>query len=376
MRSRLSYFQALAAGQLGAWIRQCCPSQDTGPRRTAGPFSLAALAQYASALVLSDGVILTNGPNDCRDLVPDWGFAGWTQAYDSIEEIVLGLEYGLTDIWPCADPILGQLYEALSDVPCETIGDHLGHVQDPNLEVQNFLAWEFLLHLPLAVRADGSITTSLYTTDVVRSIGGLMARVMVEAGRSSMADSAEDSALCRVLEDVDGIQLPLILAALMSRIDRKEQFLTELEAMRNDFARVRQHITDMERLLAAAACGENTGRELQLLMKAYRQELTRTAGVAVSPPAPIERIAGLELTVGAGTGWSEGLVRKAENILAQRELRVLARWPQEHALETIGKLRTVFATHGAEESWNLCSQVLQTAGTLAWYPLRSANHDG
>jgi len=376
MGKKLAYVQALAAGQLGSWIRQCRVGQDASPQRTAGPLSLAALAQYASALVLSDGLILTNGPDDCRDIVPDWAFTGWTQAYDAIEEILSSLDYGLTDVWPCADQTLRQLYEALADLPCVTVGDHLGHIQDPYLEIQNFLAWEFLLRLPRPVRRDGTITTDLNVTDVVRSVGGLMARVLVETRRFPATNRIEDEPIRQVLDAVAEIQFPLILPALMSRIDRKGQFLTELETMRSEFARVRQHIADIERLLSAAARGEDTTRELRLLLQAYQQELRKTAGEAVSPPAPIELASGLWLTAGAGaTRCSEERHQSAVEFFAHWELRMLARWPRECARGAVVKLRDLFATHGTDESWHVSAQMLQAAGAIAWYPLRSADHN-
>ena len=176
-----------------------------------------------------------------------------------------------------------------------------------------------------------------------------------------------------VAAELGEVQLPLILAVAISRIDSPQQLSEELQILYKEFDSVRKKISDLEELLNSTTQNES-GRRLRLLKNDLIKTVKKAGGFSqTSQPSLIEKTVGilsLDPLSAVANIFKDGIFSDACEYFKQPELRLLSAWTKDCAYDTVKKLRQIFKTNGTDAEWIQVARLLQKRGTIAWYPSR------
>jgi hypothetical protein len=361
MASRIALLPVIVGWQLSSWHEQWSGTHEvTEHSPLPKPYELGALASFASALVMYDGVALTNGPDAGRQIIPDWAYTGFTYAYNTLEDILYGMtpEFGKAVEGCTPKDILG-LRESLEPSNALTFGD----------QAANYFAWHCIsasAGCPIAKQRPNGIyeyVRNLSSVEPILGTGWLLARSVLELERPKSLEVI-DRIYGDVISGLKEIQLPLILATAISRIDQPDQLIDELNSLHQQFTKVRTRFSEFEVLLSDPTV-RRSGRLVRKLHADLTKEIRRFTGAELSTPVLLEEVPSLASLKPASILLSTiRLMRR----WTRPELRLLGRWTRECAFDTVGRLRKVFRTAGGDSDWQLAAAALQQHGSLAWYP--------
>jgi len=348
MTKRLVLLQGAAGLDLTPWCDQWSGVGSSGDERALpSPWDLGALASFASALVLYDGVVLPNGPTEGRRFIPEWAFGGSIHAFNQLEGILDKLTLHLETYGHTASSNLQSAVYALGKTPS---GLGFGAL------AANALAWQLIA----SDRSDGSAHL-----EPLLSGSCAIARCALESQRPAVTDVI-NQVYSDVLSGFGEIQLPLILATAVSRMNKPTDFIDVLFDLRGQYAKVKERFLEFERIVADPI-QPASGRVIRRLYANLSEQLRKSAGIDATPSAVLEEVPSFISLEPASVLRS--VIRLARS-WTRPELRLLGRWTKSASFDTVGRLRSMFRTRGTEVEWTTAAEVLQTWGTVAWYPGR------
>jgi hypothetical protein len=204
------------------WWVQCLFGTDVPPEECPEAHTLGALSDFASALVLSDGVVMPTREALVEYQIPPW-------VIGASADLGNYMEWFLNHLLPGDSPILElkSLHKDYVSILKNTISDKkrldiFRSQSEFEVTLANYFAWEMCvlsdypkIHLSRTKLANYSsaypICDTLYLT----------CRSLIEHNRPTIKDILERP-FASVMTEMGEIQLPLILAAAISRIDKPQ----------------------------------------------------------------------------------------------------------------------------------------------------------
>lgn len=371
---KISLIPDSVAGQVSKWIDQCTEyGKYEDPELWPSPSGLGAISEYASAIVMGDGIVLTNGPEYSRRIIPDWAYQGWRQAYDTIEDILCYLQKVDSDSWYKTPQNLREVEEKINNIPSYSPFDIFDKPFARSIRSVNYIAWQIY-----AASCSYGILDKTYnnltSVDTVCDTGYLLTRCIIESNRPKIKDGIERP-FASVAMEMGEIQLPLVLAVALSRIDKPQHFLDELQNMKQEFNYFRKTMQKIEKIISSPT-ERNSGKKIRLLRKDLEDAIKKASGGFQCSPSPIETVGGLlslDPLSCVGEFLSKGLYKPIVNLFRKPATRLLTKWTEDCAFNTVSKLRKVFKTNGSDEEWLLVARALQQHGSVAWYPIQNLN---
>lgn len=357
------------AGRISCWLDQCSEKPGLDSYWWPCPTDLGALADYAAALVMTDGIVLTNGPKYNRGVVPDWAYWGYCQAYNIIED-KLGKGFPeIKELWRASPQQIRDVYTALENLPANPFSQ----IYPFEISGSNYLAWESLAnsHSLMVKFSDGMLARDYSSAIPVLDTGYILSRALIESTRPTFRDVLERPFASVALE-MGEIQLPLILSVAVSRINSPQQLMEELHSMKDEMGEIRSRMAEIERIVSSSTT-KSSGRDIRLLRNELENTIKQSAGHSISAPSTFEKVAGLatlDPLAAIGKFFESGLYRLPWRVFQKPELRLLSQWTEECAFDSVIKLRKIFKTKGTAHEWKIAAQALQLHGTVSWYPLR------
>lgn len=378
--NRIAFLPIWVRDRISLWLNQCSDGSkldkpfympDGFPDRfwLPEPNDLGALAEFASAIVMYDGIAITNGPVDHCSIIPESVFSGYVNAYDSIEEMLsetpLGFETAVEEFCP---PEIMIIHKALNkDVNnplpgSGSIGRHATH----------YLAWECFSNLrkPQTLKKRegeyGLMSVKKYSKAVpILDLNTLLARSALEIKRPNQKDLLERP-FADAMMQIGELQLPLILGVAISNIDHPRQLVDELMSMRASVRKIKDRLNFLESIIIDPT-RKGSGKDIRLIRNDLVLMIKKAAGDYLSASSKLDEVAGLASL--SRKDWISSALNLLK-LLNKPELRLLSRWTKGCAFNTVLKLRKLFKTTGSEAEWHAAAEGLMVHGTIAWYPLR------
>lgn len=278
-------------------------------------------------------------------------------ALEDVLEALLPLKDAIVSTFPM-NPDEQRLYERLFSSP------EMQRISYATTSL-NYLAWDAIAEYQPSIASDSG--WKFYDdAHVVWDGAYLMARAALEKSRATGADLLERP-FAEVVAEVGEVRLPLSLGAAVSRIDRAQQLPHILQQMSHQAERFRRRFSALERTIADPF-RRGAAREIRLLHEDLKQSARKAAGTFLTAPTTLQGVAAWA-SISRTRIISD--VLEYARFLFKPELRLLAHWTREQAMDTVGKVRILFRTSGSETDWNLAADTLLKVGTVAWYPLRT-----
>lgn len=348
MSSRLVLLQGAACQDLSRWCDQWSGEGIRNEKWTLpGPSDLGSLASFLSALVLYDGAVLPNGPEDGRRILPDWAFGGSVNVMWELEFVVERLLPNLQVYEQTAELSLRTLVESLEE---DRSGLGFGEL------AANAVAWHEL---------SAKLSRDKIHFEPVLSGPTMIARCALELQRPAVADII-DRVYADVLASWGEIQLPLILSTAVSKMTHATDLLDIAYELRHQYMSAKNRFLEFEAVLADPS-QPKSGRTVRALYKDLSAQLRRSAGADAAPPALLEEVPSFISLQPASIVRS--LIRLGRYWI-RPELRLLGRWTRTCCFDTVGRLRRLFITRGTEAEWTVAANALQAHGAVSWYPGR------
>lgn len=346
--SRVAFLPRVVANQVYTWLGE--PSSE---EFLPTPACLGALASYADTLVFCDGIVMSYPPNVPASVVPDWAYVGYRDADLDID-----------------DCLFAYIPEATRLIVDQEVTDSYGSLYGDGYlgrHAAEYLAWnEYAKHEKVAFTGNWDHPRNIFHDGTfVLTTGKTLARALLERNRVRQSDIF-GRVFSNVMDTLGEIQLPVVLATAVSRIDKPRHLIEELEQMHHKARRCRSRLARFERTVSNPT-RRGSGRAIRRLANELKQEIETFAGVNLTFPGI------LEIVSGCAVADRQSLTKAAIECLRRvirPELRLISSWTKDCALDTVGKLLQMFRSKGTESEWVAASKALQVHGTVAWYPRR------
>lgn len=327
------------------------------------PSDLGALSELVSAIVLTDGIVITNldDVDWCTKYLPSWAVVGETEAYRYLEDRLCEIK-SEKELWHiCSDDIKSFLKELSSPY---SFTDQKREWEYYLRLVDNFLAWEDTIK---AIRFDSNESPK---KELVLSTEFLITRSSLNKFTTNINfKDIANKAYSDFCESMGEIQLPLILAAATAKMDNPSQLFDVLFEMRNEVLKLKERIADIENIVNERF-SRGSGSKLRKIKKDYDVIINQSAmgtSAASNFNAVVSTLSTDLLTICKELLNGE-LMKKLLYRYTKPELLLLSRWTNDCAMHTIGKLKKIFKIRGSDKSWLKAAQALQIHGTVAWIP--------